>query len=685
MNDFTITSSISTNISTEHIFKNGILFFTSNNSLYNPSLFFSATLPIKSFDVENYIFILTEKELLQVDRFGRVLTTLKMAKRCRMVKCHDNNLFLFKNNCIEIFQVPNSYSNVTYKLLKRLFIDKMVINCSFHQNLMIVSYENNTVCLFNLSEGKEMIIGTYIEIIINIFINDNRIYIVCANSIIVYSYLIDLYQDEFINKKIEEKIVMKSIIYASHDKKSDFIYVAYREDDIDFIKYYGNNINEIIDQKFLSLKSFTVENKTLAIKTNTEILCFNYCTKVWENSIHISDILCYNRSRDLIFIAASKSIKIYKNDKLLKKHGLDIESKITFIHGTKNMICTISSLGTVRLYDTTQFYCFKYFDLPLNVFASEVNEDMSLLFLANTSIFVYDLKKGKQVDEIKGHAGPITKLIYQNGYIYSLGLDNSIRKQYIFDLEKPGQELENVSNKSVIDFTINNHIYVLFDNEICIYNNQFDFFKTFYIKDKRKIIFEKIAIVNECFAVIYGKHKNYRDKLINLVQIYNIAYNIKIQEFECDAIDSLKTYNSQFILQSSSFMNFFDQKLKKFDPVELEIDCNPDKINKYLSEGNLHNALIHALKLQDNVIIERVIHKIPSEQIQEVTKLIPKRFVELLCNQIRKIKDIDVKWIKNLCFYHTSIEKRMQINQKQQNLYKVMQENRYILEYVIKK
>lgn len=685
MKKFLLTSSIPTSSGTDIMLKNETLFFASGSTLYNPSMFFHCHDPIVSFDISKHIFVLTEKELLQLDRFGRILTKMKMLKRCRQIKCHGSKIFLFKNNCIEAYKIPNTYSNVAYVLLKRLFIEQLVVKSSFYENYMVTSHETNAVYFFDIQEGKEILIGTFLEDIINVFIIESKIYIICRNSIIIYNYSVDHSQENFVDKCIEKKIKMDNIVYAAYNNATNTLYIGYPDGEGKHIVSLlrGFEIIETIDSKFSIINQFAVEGNIIALKGDEEIQQYNLSTKLVLDSIDVSNIQCYNTYRDLVFIASQRSIKIYRNERLIRKHTLDIETKIVFIHGSKNIILTVSSLGTVRLYDTNKFYCFKSFDLPFNVLATDVNEDMSLLFFASTSIFVYDMKKGKQIDELTGHTGPIIKLIYKNGYIYSFGLDNVIRKQYIFDTTKQAQEVVNLNNKTIIDFAVCNNLYMLYDNEICVFDNRLDFVQTLYIKNNKKITFEKLAVVNECFVAVYGKYRNYKDETITTVQIYNMDFSVKIQEFECEPIDKISSFNSKFILQSNSFIYFYGQKSLAFDPVDLEIDCNSGKVQEHLKNNNFYSALMCSLKLQDEAIIKDVIAQIPIDGISEIVRSLPYKYATLLRLQLCNMQDFRVEWIKYIAYYHTNNGKQIKLNEKQLNIYQKMRENKYILDVLI--
>lgn len=666
MKSFTHVSSIPIKSDSNVILNDNNIYFSSHNNFYNPSHLISVNEPILSFSISSHIFLLTENMLYQVNRNGKIITEMKMIKKSELIKSNENYIIIFKYNSFDIFYIPKKFSIVMYKLKNRIVINSKVKTCYFYNDYIICSFFDNSVRIYNIENGNEELLGSFLERIIECFMNKDKIIIICENTIILFDY--KLSNDE--NKIFEEttmikKINLEKIKNCCYDLKTDIYFIAQENDNgkHSIVMFQNNQINTTITDEFDEIKNIFAENNIIAIKTENQIFSYDYKNLAIQNVHHLSNIHCFNYFQNLFFLGCDNSIKIYKEDKFLRNYDLDVKSKIIFIHGARNIILTISSLGTIRLYDSQNFYCFKTFDIPFNIQCSDVNEDISLIFLANTSIFIYDMKRGKCIDELKGHSGPIIKIRNKGNYLFSLGMDNKIRKQNIFDTKKEGKELENNEERMIIDFAISKNLYVLNNKELIIYDTNFNFLNIVSLKTKSNVNYEKFCIQDDKFAFIYGKIKHYKDdKYKNYIFIYNIEHGYKIQEIEVEKTIKMEIVNDNLIIQTENNFNIYNQNKINFEPIDLEIECDEAYAYKLLQENNTYAALLCTLKLNEFILIKNIISKIPKENIQEIVKHLPKKYIPSLRDHLNKIRDFEIEWIKNIIFYHTNVGKQLEIN-----------------------
>ncbi|KAM0675737.1 hypothetical protein GVAV_000512 [Gurleya vavrai] len=687
MKTFNLTSSIPASNSSQCLLSHSTLFFTTNCTFYNPQHVCTLPSPIISFSVSTHIFLQTETFIYQLNFSGRIISKLRLHKKVNLIKCNDIYLFIFNLSYIEIFYIPKEYKPLMYQLKKRIFISSKITKSSIFDNLLLTANINNTVILYDFENHREEIIGSFIEEIVEVYINKIQIIIFCKDCVIFYNYKAkkDLIDDENKNeileyKNIIKKIILKNIISVSFE--NELYYVAFRnEKEIIKICILSEfNIQEEFLEEYDDLQSITINQNQMALNYSNKIELYNLNSKTVEKTFNNLEILSFCTFKNFKFMATEKEIQIYKEDELLKIYDLSVDTRIVHIQASSNLLFTLSSLGLVKMYDIQNLYCFKSFNIPFNVLCTEINEDASLLFFANTTIYIYDMKRGKCIDEIHSHKGPILKMINYGSYLFSLGMDNEFARNDIYDTKKTSIFIKNESKKTILDFSLNKNIYLLYTDEIVIYTKDFVFVKTFSIKDyERKITFEKLELLNDSIAFLYGYNKERF-----FIYLYSIEHGIKIQELEIPKLKKMHVKNNKLILHSKNFFYIYSQKEFSFSPVDLEIDCDEEKVNKFIFEKNYLFALICALKINIFEIVQNVLINIPEDEIEFTAKNIVEKYIPRL-REIINLTDVSYKWIKFLIFYHTGNGKELEVKMKMKEDMKLARLNFYMLESIKRK
>lgn len=679
MKSFSIIDSIPTQKCGQMTVSNQNINFVSSNSFYAPKHIVSLPSTIVSFATAKYHFLLTQQKLYQTNSKGEIITTMNITKRCSMVRVHENRLFLFFDGSFEIYEIPESYQPVMYKLINRTLTESSIVCVDFCGGLMICGCQDNSVRIYETGVS-ETFLGSYMGRVVACFMNGREIIVVSENDIFFYD--VDIKSEngalEFSKKTIVNNIHSTQIEAACLDKNEGLLFIG-REDEKFIIEVYKNNDLYLTPEiEFGNIRNICVGNGLLGVVTDNGILLYDYTNNLTLSTVDISEIHSMNAINDIIALGTKNAIRIYRDFKEISSHKLQAQSKIIFIHPSRSILITISSLGTVKLYDIQNLHCFKTFDIDKIALSSATNEDGSLLFLGNESICIYDTKRGSVIDELKSHTGPVFKLKYKSSYIYSLGMDNYLRKQYIYDTKRDGHELENINGETLIDFDLGLNLYVLTRKEVIIYDLNFNFIKSFLLDSKYKMTYEKIAVMNDSLVFVYGHTKNYKEEIQNCLNIYSVEHLVKIQEMRTGAVCDIKAMQNAVLLLTEHGLKIVGQKSLSFDPIDIEVSCTPENV-EYLIGQNKLLALISAVKLNDLVLVNKVVKSVPEPEIGELVRYFPQKYVPVLRTHINQIEN-NLVWIKNITFWHTGIGERFVLDKDIKDGMQYARMNHYILE-----
>ncbi|EJW03776.1 hypothetical protein EDEG_01932 [Edhazardia aedis USNM 41457] len=736
MDFYTIEKSIPTEAKCPQISRDTILFASGNNIYHDKHLAsLSESIVSLSFN-KTFIFASTSEFLYQLSYTGKIITKLKLTRKCELIKCTDNYIFLGYNNIVEVFMVPTSYKKVMYTLKRRFYGNPKPVSFYPFNNFLLVGFNDNCLKIFCVESGAVKNIGIYTDNLLQAYMNAAIITVVAQNTIYFYKICkkrskyekikirnnecheefdkpkfncndsdhenneesdqkdVDDYeiQNNTQNKisadlnnysfELYKKIQKDNILFSTFDGNRLFIAVKQEnenDEDISEILYYDNcELQQKCEHTFPKMIHLYSDKASLLIKLDEKLVMYNYLTNIIAKEIPTTQINIFKSYGNSIFASSMKSINIYKSDtSCLKEQSLDVTTKIIHLFGSRNVLLTISSLGTAKLFDIRNFFCFKKFDISFQILCATVDDDFSILLLGSNSIFVYDLKRGKLIDEIKGHTGPIVKLIVKGSYVFSFSIDNFIRKNDIYSSVKDSKELENLNNKTIIDFIVSKNVYVLFNSEINVYDLNFEFIKTISFSEKNiKFFPEKINVINESVLFIYGKSG---DKF--LIKVVSVEHGITIQEIIVDKLVNIDVHLNSLICLSESNFVFYKQRQTKFEPLDLEIDITEDKIIGCIDDNNWFLALLGSLKLGSDKLIEYVVNNIPIEAIDNIVKITPQRYIPRLRSSLNKF-DKSSEWLEKVMFYHKKTGDILEINPKELDAHEYAKQNLYILEAI---
>lgn len=673
-----IINSIPSGKCTQLTLSNSEYFYACGNSFYNPNHLISLPSPIISFSSLKYHFLLTREKLYQVNIVGEIITTMKIKKKCVMIKIHNTNIILFYESCYEIYEIPIAYQTTMYKLISRVLIESSIMCVDFYENLMVCGCDDNSIRIYNIGDG-ELFLGSYIGRIIDCFIDKNKIIVVAGEDIFYYEIEIESVDDVLVFKRkiIMSNMHLKQIQAVCYDKINDLLFIGRKDEQIIVEIYKGNELILTPTIESEEIDKMCVNNNILGVISNNLITICDYANNTPIESVDTSEINSVNTFNDLLIVGSDKSIRIYKEYKQVSKHKITVQSKIIFLHATRSILITISSLGTVKLYDIQNFHCFKTFDIERITLSSETNEDGTLLFLSNTSILIYDTKRGAVIDELLGHSGPIIKMKYKSSFLYSLGMDNFLRKQYIYDTKRKGAELENINRDTIIDFDLNQNLYLLTKNEVIIYDTEFNYIKSIILCPKGKMIYDKISVVNDSLVSVSGKSKNYKDEVLTYLQIYSTEHAVLLQSIVSEDMKHLISTFDTFLLHTNYGLKAIGQHSPSFDPIDIEINCTPENVEALIQSNKLL-ALISSVKMNDHQLVLKVINKVHESEISTIIRYFPKKYISPLRIHVNQIEN-NLVWVKNIIFWHTGAGDALKLNKNVIDGMRLARLNHYII------
>ncbi|KAM0676535.1 U3 snoRNP protein [Binucleata daphniae] len=577
-------------------------------------------------------------------------------------------------------------------------------------------------------------------------------------------------------KKIQLKGIRASCIYKN------ILFVAHKNTENDrynISQIDGNKeINTDIENNYDEIYSMSVHEHRIAIKFESIIKTYNIKTSTMLQKYIVDDISTFAYYKNYYFTADLRGLRVfndklslakeykfikqdYKNTKLKsnnketklknetkenidnnetkeievvdseRKHYRSI-TKINSCFAKNNILLTISTLSTIKLYNYNNFYCYKSFQVPHTIVTAETNDDISLLFIANEQIYIYDTKRGKCIDELSYHKGVVIKMKCFDHFLYSLGVDNLFIKQDIYDTKKAHVIAENESNKTILDFCIQKHVYLLKNQEVTILDKDLNLAKIISLKDDKKVTYEKICVMNDVLVFCYSGYKErISDKDANVlvienrakqynkntkrychtkdyiydkpntqpnisqgrkdayytekyfVNIFSIEHGIKLQELAVpEAIQTIQIEDNKLIIKNDNGVNIYAQKTYNFAPVELEVEATVDKVNEFMESKQYLYALVCAIKLNIQETVYDVLQNIDASEIKIIVQNFPSKYVPQLREFLNET--VNEKWLKYVVLYHTKNGCKMNVsNLKKISAFAKM--NSYMLEAIKKR
>ncbi|TBU08649.1 hypothetical protein CWI36_0112p0040 [Hamiltosporidium magnivora] len=402
-----------------------------------------------------------------------------------------------------------------------------------------------------------------------------------------------------------------------------------------------------IDDEFLEKK---LETEYFEIYKLENFICLKgtsdlYFTGIKEFKLDFPDICSLDIYRNYVIVGSSDNkVRLYTNFKQLGQ--LEV-SGCFGVHAAEKVIISVSLNGKVDALDYKLFK-FRSFDLETKISKSAINEDGSILFLAEYETFnilVVDIKRSKIIETLSVHQGPITCMKFSNNFLFSLSLDNLLVQWNVFQGTYNSLEILGASN-----FCINNRlIAVSKHNEIQILDLQMNILKSIDFKENIEDI--SFSIDNSLILV----------RTNEFLRILHYKTHVCIQSIKLVIPDNtipilLHYFDKKSFVLALNDIKIYEIKSFEINPIELEIDTTFENLQKYLNDKNYFSSLSISLKMNNFELIQNILKTIPQKEVENIVKLLPRNLVIILRKNIKKIVKTDpficLEWLKNCVVYH---------------------------------
>ncbi|KAF9763693.1 Periodic tryptophan protein 2 like protein [Nosema granulosis] len=719
-----------TSISKGLVFDND-MYFSSNTYIYKYSrsvYSVVSSLPgnIKNFFLHNDKFYALTDEHLVISYNGRNIASMKKDGNC--ILATDEYIFTNDNNELEVWHNPKEFSMNMFELHCRNSEHTGRISVLLlYKNMVITGSCDHTIRAFDMETRRSRRILTVKSRPIGIHEIEDWLVVVCLNG---QSYKIKYNED---GVDLVEKDQREGLICCSNLSNGILCFSVYKDDKslIEVVKedsvIYSVELNNKVEEVAL-------RDSLLAIKCQDFVGLYNLKSDSFLVELVLPSIVDFDINREYVAVGCSdKKIRLYDDNRIINTFR---DEKSTYpIFKTffvKNSVLSLAIDGHVSLFDIKNGTCFRSFKIPIKISSATVCSDGILLFLGDydtCSIRIVDLQRSKEIDQLEGHEAAIKHLRYHRGCLYSLSLDNELRKWDYLKGDSERMVLDKMPLSISVDY---NQIAISFENEVVTYDLDLVYLYSFdySIKNRKRnelYMHEKGAEHVEFSLggrnIILGGEYN---KLYvcdissgEIVQQLQLSQNKAWENYDdkfykerkhsfdkSKVVETLKLKHSpdqyKFYVQSREGIVVFGKNSTQFSPLDLDVETTPDGIKKYIEEQEYLKGLLGALRVGDLDLIQFVLFSIPEEKVEFAVKYIPKRLVNILREALLKIVQEEVSgnnstskiemvylWLRFILFYHASSETVNSgletFKKKGEDIYKVGLENIFLLKKILKK
>lgn len=663
--------------------------FSSNTYIYkyNQNIYsVVATLPgyIKKFALHNEKFYTLTDEHLLISYNGRNIATMKKDGDCILVT--DDYIITNDNNELEIWHNPTEFKMNMFELfLRNSEHTDRISAILLYQDLIFTGSCDHTVRVFDLKVNKSRRIQTVKSKPIGIHVVDDLIIIACLEGQI---YKLKKNEDgfEFLKReqkdgKIECSNLNNDIFSISIFKENKSTIEVSKEDTIIYSLEIDNRVQDL-----------ALKGSLLAVKCADFVGLYNFKSDSFLLELVMPAIVDFDINKEYVAVGCSdKKIRLYDDNRIINTLRDEKSThpiyKIFFL---KNSVLSLAIDGHVSLFDIKNGTCFRSFKIPIKISSAEVCSDGILLFLGDydtCSIRIIDLQRSKEIDNLEGHEAAIKHLKYHKGHLYSLSLDNEVRKWDYLKDESQSLILDKMPISMAVEY---NQVVISFLEEVVTYNLDLEYLYSFdySVKNrKRNELYmhnkgaEHVELTLGGKNVILGGEFNklYICDVSNgeIIQHLQISYNktwenyddrfYKEKKFNFDKtkiVETLKIKHSpdqyKFYVQSREGITVFSRNIRQFSPLDLDVETTPEGVKRYIENSDFLKALLGSLRLGDHDLIQFVVFVIPEDKVEFVVKYLPPNLVTVLRESMLKIiqedqrKEVVYLWLRYILFYHAN-------------------------------
>lgn len=638
---------------------------------------------IKNFFVQkNIAYVITEDSLVLVYNKKNIAS---LSKKCECLLVTDKYIVVGVENILEIWNIPHEYKFGMFDLYDRDSGHANTITClCLYENLIISGGIDCSIRCYSLSLKKSFKILNTRSKPIGIHLISQSVYVVCDEGQIYE--LVKTVNDQFeIFFSIKNKIFKNSSLTCSSSYKNSLIITKTDNDKsiIEIIKenevIYTLNSDKKISEIFLYKYNF-------AMKNNNYLSWFDFEKDIYIFEYDLIKISCMDIKNDLIAIGCTdKKIRILNNNNLMNtlydEKNLAPLYKVFFFN---NSILSISINGYISMFDIKNEVCFRSFNISVKISATDICNDGMMIFIADADTYkirIIDLQRSREIDSLVGHMAPVKCIKYDNGFLFSLSLDNELKRWNIFKPECISINLE----KTAIYFVLRyNLIYILLMNEILIYNKDLEY--TNSVLHKTQSDFLDVSYDGKLIFLGGETNKIYIfDCESVLLQTLKTSRNLKEKHKVLSILHSNNKDMVYILTTEGVFIHKFE--VTKYLPISLDIETTTEAVKTYLKEKNYLNAIIAILKMRDINLFASFLKIVPEENIEALVRYIPENMSDIL--RLYLVNNMNegyyvFKWMRYMILYHGKGQYDKNICLKNgEKSYQTTLENLYMLENLL--
>lgn len=692
MREYRLKAVIPTESEARGLHYDGDVYFASSNHLFRASKGRYAKIcdvggTIVDFRICEKLFIVTG-ERMYMNNENRMVGSLKRQFSC--IQINKNLIAAACSNALEIWCIPTEFKFTLFSRHSRSlghFLD--ITSVRFvDDNRVLTTSKDCTVRMFDIRTNTSTRICSTIGIPLAAYVLDSEtkeLVVVCEDGALLH---FGLEGSDVTPKGI---IYLNSRILAS-SCHSGFLAISVDNAEGDNLFVYRGQ--EPVHCAFVShrIVDMALFGDSIAVKGPGFVGIYSLVVNLFTFELDLPKIMSMDVKKGVVAVGCSdKKVRIYDDQRCLHTFlDPNITHAVFSVHILQNSVLCLSSDGRVSVWDMKNGVCYRSFQVPVRVSASEVSDDGLLLFIADFihyTVRVVDLQRGKEIDALNGHDGPVFRMGWDGDSLYTLSYDKTVRKWNVYS--QTASELQ--VGKTATGLSVrNNKLCVATVGGLTIYDSDFNYEREIKVSlkaRKRNEIFisekpvESLDFTFDNRFIISGGEANTM-KMIStetgdVVQMLRVSENKEWENYKemlgkesskpfdkTKIIEALKIVHSDthraFYVLTREGVGIYEPSLVKFIPVHLDVSLTPESIRSYMSKEEYLKATIGSLKINEYELIKEVVLSCPPNKVEGVVKHLDAGLVDGLRQAVSRMLDnsmyhlLAIRWLGFVVLYFGS-------------------------------
>jgi periodic tryptophan protein 2 len=688
MREYKLRTVIPTESESRGLYYSGDLYFSSNTYVYKYSqggysMVSTAQETIQDFCIGEKVFIITH-ERMYMNNLSSIIGTLK--NKCRSIAVSDRYIALGCSNVLEIWHIPREFKFTLFKLHSKSrahFQD--ITSISFvSEDILLTASRDCTVRLLSIEDGRLTRVCTTREAPVGAYSSGGRIIVASGDGVIAHyerGEEVKLVDRVFLDCNIVAASFHSGLLAVFTDRSEDSNLFVYR--DLELV--YSSRIDHGVTEMCLC-------EGLLALRGRNFVGIYSLVADLFIVELPLPRISAVAINKELMAVGCSdKKVRIYDGERCLNTlEDPNITHALFNVHFVQNSALAVSVDGRISVWDARSGVCYRSFRVDVRACATEVSEDGVVLFVAdfdNYAIKVFDLQRSKEIDQLSGHMGPVYRMVYDGGYLYSLGYDNAVRR---WDVYRQGVT-ELLLDKMAAGLAVKNgKVCVSLDGNLVVYDSGFNYENTIRASlrsRKRGDMFVSEKPVEQLDFSLDGRFV-IAGGAANKIKVLSLETSDEVQGLKASNNKDWENYKEQlgkestkpfdktkiievlkiihsgtqriFYVLTREGVGIYDVSRTKFSPLSLDVELTPEAIQRYLEGGEYYKAVYGSLRINEYEIIKDVLLKCPSDRVEGIVKYLDEKLAGSLRSAISRMIENPVhhssaiKWLKFVLYYFGS-------------------------------